>query len=276
MKIIIFYNKENTAALICLKQVKEALGALNVEVSDYWELANEAQREEKLAESDIALIIGGDGTIMHYSKFVCEHKKPILGINSGRLGFLAGLEKSEIKNLRYLIAGKYKITERMLINAEISGNKNEYCALNDIVISRNSHSQIMDFKIFRCGKLVCTFRADGVIAATPTGSTAYSLSAGGPIVEADMDCIILTPICAHSLSVRPMVFNADGEIEIEFMSRKDLEAFISYDGNVLFNFEGSGQIKIKHAQKYVKMITLPEQDFYKNVDKKLIGKELFW
>lgn len=275
MKIILFYNQENRDALLCLRKVKELLGPLNVEVSDYWEATNESQREQKLAECDIVLIIGGDGTIMHYSKLVCSYQKPVLGINSGRLGFLAGLEKSGIKSLKYLIDGEYKITERMLISAEINGKENEYCALNDMVISRNFDSQIMDFKVSRCGKLVCTFRADGVIVATPTGSTAYSLSAGGPIVEADMECIILTPVCAHSLSVRPMIFDAAGEIEIEFMMRKGLQGFISCDGNVLFNFKNSGKMRVKHSKKYVKMITLPGQDFYKNLDKKLIEKELF-
>ncbi len=275
MKIVIFYNKDNFNAQIYIKKIKSVLKSYDTEIFDYLKFTYKEQQKKILNECDVVLIIGGDGTIMHYSKFVCDYGKPVLGINSGRLGFLAGLEKSEPEQLKNLIDGEYKITERMLINAEINGKANVYSALNDIVISRDSNSQITDFKISRYGRLVCAFRADGVIAATPTGSTAYSLSAGGPIVEADMKCIIITPICPHSLSVRPMIFDAKGEIEIEFIQRPKSEIFIGYDGNAVLSFKNSGKVKIKSAEKYVKMITLPEQDFYKNVDKKLMGKDLF-
>lgn len=275
MKISVFYSNNKSGAYNHVQKSKSVLEALGAEVLCCLENHEDENIHDWIKNCDIVLVIGGDGTIMRYSKLACKFERPILGINSGRLGFLAGLENNEIEKLKNLITGNYKIIKRMLISTKLKGQQNDITALNDIVISRGSYSPIMDFMIFRYGRVICKFRSDGVIVSTPTGSTAYSLSAGGPIVEPDVNCIILTPICPHSLSARSLVFDPNEEIEIQFVPRADSESFITYDGQLLGKFETSGVLKIKRAEKYVNMITMPDQDFYRNVDRKLMGKDLY-
>lgn len=275
MDIIIFYDKKNVEAKDYAYRAKNVLEGMGAKAICFCGINDAEDILENLAQCDIVLIIGGDGTIMHYSKLACAQSKPVLGINSGRLGFLAGLEKSEINKLKNLITKDYKISKRMLLSAEIIGGEKTYTALNDVVVSRSSYCTIIDFKILRNRKLVCSFRADGVIIASPTGSTAYSLSAGGPIVECDMKCLIVTPICPHSLAARSIVFEASGEIEVNFRAMKKSEILVSCDGEVVSNYIYSGKIKVKSAKECVNMISMLDQDFYKNLDKKLISKGLF-
>ena len=275
MTIAIFYSDSHPEAYEYARKAENMLKSLQSDPLPCLGEHNPKKIYEYIKICDIVLVVGGDGTIMKYARLACKFNKPILGINSGRLGFLAGLEKSEIRELKNLVSGNYKIAKRMLISANIEGDQNSISALNDIVISRGACSSVMDFEIYKYGKIVCTFRADGVIAATPTGSTAYSLSAGGPIVEPDMECMILTPICPHSLSARSLIFNPYEKIRICFSPRDNSDAFIMYDGKLLDKFFKRGVLNVMHAKKYVNMITMPEQDFYKNVDRKLRGKDLY-
>lgn len=274
MKISVFYSNRKPDAYAYAQKIKSILGPLNAEVLVCPRRCTDNKIHELVNVCDIMLAIGGDGTIIRYSKLACKLDKPILGINSGRLGFLAGMEKNETEKLKNLVSGDYKIIKRMLISARVGEKQVEILALNDIVVSRGSYSAIMDFKICRFGRVLFTYRSDGVIMSTPTGSTAYSLSAGGPIVEPSVNCVILTPICPHSLSSRPLVLNADEEIEVQFVPRYKSETFITCDGRFISKSKTSGCLKVRRSEMCVSTIVFPKEDFYENVDRKLIGKDL--
>ncbi len=274
MKISVFYSNRKSDAYAYTQRIKGILRPLNVEVLICPRGCTDNKIYELVNVCDIVLAIGGDGTIIRYSKIACRFNKPILGINSGRLGFLAGMEKNETEKLKNLVSGDYKIIKRMLICAKVGEKQVETLALNDIVVSRGSYSAVMDFKVCRFGRVLFTYRSDGVIMSTPTGSTAYSLSAGGPIVEPGVNCIILTPICPHSLSSRPLVLDAGEEIEIQFAPRYKSETFVTCDGRVISKFKTPGCLKVRRSEMYVSTIVFPKEDFYENVDRKLIGKDL--
>ena len=178
-------------------------------------------------KADILVVIGGDGTIIHSAKRAAEYSKPVLGLNAGRVGYLAGLEGNELDKLKNLITGDYKIKNRMLLSVKV-GDK-EYFSLNDAVISKGPLSRMIDITVTLDGEHI-SYRADGLIAATPTGSTAYSLSAGGPIVDPDLDTIILTPICPQSLYARPILIAPNEEIQISVTPPEDTGAYITIDG----------------------------------------------
>ncbi len=226
--------------------------------------------KDLISSSDVVLAIGGDGTIMHTAKLAAEFDKPVLGVNSGRLGFMASIEKNQIDKLSELVGGNYKISKHILL--EVKHENNKLFALNDVVINRTPESQILDYKICKFSESVCSYRADGIIAATPTGSTAYSLSAGGPIVQSDMDCIIITPICAHSLYARSMVLDSDEPITIEYDSDNNSKIFVSVDGQVCFSDSAHGKLEIKKTNSFAKFIVLGHNGFYRNLDKKLLNK----
>lgn len=274
MKIAIFFNKNKKEIPSYINDIKEVFNSLKTKVSVYPGSFSCDRSLRLISENDIIIVIGGDGTIIKYAKIACQADKPVLGINSGRLGFLAGLEKDEISKLKYLVEGDYKIVKKMLLCAKMEGNRNGTYALNDIVITRGASSQIIDYKLIKSGEVICNFRADGVIAATPTGSTAYSLSAGGPIIESSMKCIVITPICPHSLAARPIVLDTTTDLTIEYIPRSGSKVFINSDGQLLKETVDSGYININCADKYVSMIDLNSGSFYKNIDKKLVGKDL--
>ena len=169
--------------------------------------------------ADVILLLGGDGTILEAARRAVPAKRPMLGINLGRLGYMAELELNEIDRLADVVAGKYRLDERMVIKVEIldTAGKVRFVsfALNDAVVSNGSVSRIVDLRMSESGSVIADYRADGVIVATPTGSTAYSMSAGGAIVDPSLRCICVTPVCPHSLVSRPMIFPADAAIEIK-------------------------------------------------------------
>jgi NAD+ kinase len=228
--------------------------------------------EEATKNSDIAAVVGGDGTILRYSKSACQNGVPVLGINNGKLGFIAGIESNEIENIfMKLISKKYYIDSRMLISAEI-GDGQEYCALNDIVLTKGSDSQVINYSISQNNNNICHYYADGIIVSTPTGSTAYSLSAGGPIVDSSLECFVITPICAHSLTARPLILDTSANVKINYDIREKSEISIIADGQKILNSCVSGNIIIKKFSKNVNFIVFKNN--YRNIDKKLIHKAL--
>ncbi|MDE7278597.1 MAG: NAD(+)/NADH kinase, partial [Oscillospiraceae bacterium] len=187
--------------------------------------------DEISAECDIIIAIGGDGTILTASVYASDHDKPLMGINTGRLGFMASMERDELGGLSKLKTGDYVKEERMMLDALLVRNGktvSSHAALNDIVIAR-PYSKITDYEILTDGIVVSSMRSDGMVFATPTGSTAYALSAGGPILEPETECIQLTPICPHSLFSRTMVFKSERILEIRHFS-DDESVYFSVDG----------------------------------------------
>ena len=231
-----------------------------------------------LKACDIVIIVGGDGTVTKYACDAAVSGKPILGINGGHLGFLSGLEKTEIALLLNLIKGEYREASRMLLKAEIYDEKDrllcsEYC-VNDAVIGRAANLRMVDVSVELDGKPLARHRADGIIVSTPTGSTAYSMSAGGPVVDPHIECIIVTPICSHSLTARSVVCSSESTLVLKNSSdEKDVrEICLTTDSKQPIAVPYGGRVEIKKADTAVRFITIKRQSFYEILKEKMIER----
>ena len=226
---------------------------------------------DSMSDCDIVVALGGDGTIFHSAFDALEHDKPVIGINGGRLGFLSQMEISDLTPLKEISNGNYQIERRLVLEAEIETDSgtSKYLAINDIVFSRESRGRIIDLDVSCNKEFVGRYRADGLIFATPTGSTAYSLSAGGPIVDPSMDCIVFTPICSHSVFDRSILFNCSNEISISHkFPDKDDQLLIIADGNPLNIKDTVKSIKIRMSQKRTGFICIKGRTFFRTFNQK--------
>ena len=230
--------------------------------------------EDLLIDCDVVIPVGGDGTIIHTARQAAEKGKPVLGINVGRVGYVAGLEVDELDRLRDLVQGNYQIENRMMLNISLfrDGKPVFYRALNDIVIARGALSRILDFSVSFNGNNICSYRADGLIFSTPTGSTAYSLAAGGPVIDPSMECIILTPICPHALFTRTVVFNPDAKLSVHARPNTDSEIFLTVDGENSLQIQPGEMMTVRRSSLSVGLIQLKKRDFYEVVTEKLAGR----
>lgn len=231
--------------------------------------------EEVVKNSDVVITIGGDGTIIHMARYAAEYNKPLLGINFGRIGFVATMEPCELDNLSKLLTGEYYCENRMLLKVTVTNNdKSEvFYAINDAVISRGSLSRMMDLSVSVNNKKTCDYRADGLIFATPTGSTAYSLSAGGPVVCPDIECILLTPICPYSLFARPVIFRSSDKLTIQATTgnNPESEAYLTVDGQHYLPLDDNTKVTVEKYDKYFSLISMEEKNFYTVLSNKLNG-----
>ena len=220
--------------------------------------------EECLPRTDVILTIGGDGTILHEANLTLQYQKPILGINIGRCGFLATCEVDEMEEK--LAA----LDSRMLLYVRVLGEENwEGHALNDVVVTKGRLQQAIDFSIYCDDILVEHYRGDGVIVATPTGSTAYSLAAGGPILDSQTKGIVVTPICPHSLTSPAMVFAQERKINICVGQVVDNEVFLSCDGAAEYPLSAGSTAEIRLSDQIVQLVTFSRADQFQAIDQKL-------
>lgn len=205
------------------------------------------------------LTVGGDGTILKWGKLAAEYDLPLLGVNMGRLGFMAAVEPKDVKRIPEILLGDYITSNRMMLECRLyrSGKKihTEIC-LNDIIVSRSSVSKLPEYSVYCGDTLVSKQRADGQIFSTPTGSTAYSLSAGGPILSPDMECIEFTSLCAHTLFNRPMIFSSDQVITLQLAHYQDSKASFSVDGGKGIPLLDGDVLRISRAKKKLRIIEL--------------------
>lgn len=231
-----------------------------------------APEDELYRLADIIITIGGDGTIIRYAKRAAADGKPLLGINAGRMGYLANIEQSEYELLAKLKTGEYSIENRMMISVEVRENGKTlgvFDALNDAVITSGYISRIIDVSASVEGDSI-NYRADGLIVSTATGSTAYSMSAGGPIIDPSAECMLLTPICSHSLSAKPIMLNAARNVMLKAFSKKRTEIFLSVDGRKVANIRPYTEIYIKKSKNTVKLVRLNDRSFYKTLSLKFL------
>ncbi|MCI8442299.1 MAG: NAD(+)/NADH kinase [Provencibacterium sp.] len=229
--------------------------------------------QEYLRKAGLLVAIGGDGTIIHCAKDAMLADIPILGINLGRLGFLAQLELGSLENLERVVKGEAGIEERMLLKAVHltgDGRREEYYALNDFVFSKGALSRMVDLEV-ACGERhVGDFRADGLIFATPTGSTAYSLSAGGPVVDPVIDSILLTPISPHALGSRPIIFSPQEKLLVRQKLVNDIDnLYMTVDGEQAVLIRPEDHVVLERAGRRVKLMTLDQRHFYEIFSDKL-------
>lgn len=231
-------------------------------------------QEECLEKTDVILTIGGDGTILHEANLSLEYRKPILGINLGRCGFLATCEINEMEQKLSAVArGDYLLDNRMLLYVRVLGDDSwEGHALNDVVITKGRLQQAIDFSIYCDDILVEHYRGDGVIVATPTGSTAYSLAAGGPILDSQTKGVVVTPICPHSLASPAMVFAQERKINICVGQVADEEVVVSCDGAAGYSLHAGATAEVRLSDQIVQLITFSKADQFQAIDQKLRGR----
>lgn len=223
--------------------------------------------------ADCVVTIGGDGTIIRNALFAAKQDIPLVGINAGRVGYAAELEPTEIDLLKKIFTGDYSIEERMMFDVTIETAEGEksYSCINDVVISRGQLSRIIDMTLFLNGERTMNYRADGLIFATPTGSTAYSLSAGGPVVQPTMQCIVMTPICPYALMDKTIIFAPEAQLSVvaNRITDDDLRSFVTIDGQTVIPLSMNDRVKITRSPLKFKLISLKERNFCRLVGQKL-------
>jgi NAD+ kinase len=226
-------------------------------------------------QADLVIAIGGDGTMLYAGRLARDTKTPVLGINRGRLGFLADVTPDEmITSVQQVLAGDYTRDSRLLLEARLtkkSGKVLTEFALNDVVLKRRETGRMVDFSTFVDGEFVNTHSGDGMIVATPTGSTAYALSCGGPIIAPQLNAVVVVPVCPHTLTDRPIVIPADQSIEVVLLERDETLAAVSIDGIKLGDIRPGDKLHISAAGKRLTLIHPPGYDFYG-----ILRSKLFW
>jgi NAD+ kinase len=225
---------------------------------------------ETMKGADMVITFGGDGTILHAARYAAKQDVPILGINTGNKGFMAELENVDPGLIMKAVRGDCDIERRMMLDTEvIRGSETVYedFALNDVVIG--GRARILHMTVKGDGRLITELAGDGVVIATPTGSTAYSMAAGGPIMEPSAENIIITPICAHQMSAKSFVLVPEREVEIHLLDEDNRNEFISADGGEAFDLRCGDDVRIKRSGYVTKLIRVTETSFYEKVAKKL-------
>jgi NAD+ kinase len=216
------------------------------------------------AQVDVLLVLGGDGTLLSVARLVGDLGVPILGVNLGGLGFLTAFTLDELfPALEALLQGGLVVEERVTLGARVTrqGERlSEYAALNDVVITKSAMSRIITLSVSVEGQFATGYRADGLIVSTPTGSTAYSLSAGGPIVFPTMDAMVLTPICSHTLTNRPIVLPGTQALEVTLLSDQDV--MLTLDGQVGFALKRADTVEIHRAAARTRLLRGPQKHFF--------------
>ena len=282
MKISIFPNFNNDGVLQTCEEICKELDKLGVEYSVA--KCNESDEtgtlplffdtDELIENCDIVIVVGGDGTTLNVAKAASLHNKLTLGINAGRLGFMSGLERDELSLLNRLVSGDYEVEERMMIDARLMSENGiqDFICLNDAVITRGDLARLIDVTVKSDGRVITKNRADGMIIATPTGSTAYSMAAGGPVVSPDNSCFVVTPICPHSLVNRSIVFSSDKELEITVENDKNNTSYLSIDGEKSVTVTKNSKIIISKSEYVAKLIKIKPDSFYEILNKKLLER----
>jgi len=230
------------------------------------------QREELGSRSDLLIVLGGDGTLLSATRALNGRKVPILAVNLGGLGFLTSVTREELYPvLETVLAGKHQISERMMLVARTlrdSKKVEEQVALNDAVINKAALARMLDFDVYVDGAQVGRYRADGLIVATPTGSTAYSLAAGGPIVHPHLDAFVITPICPHMLTNRPLVIPDTACVEVDIAAAEE-PVYLTLDGQIGFQLQSRDRVKIERAADRVAFVQSPGKSYFEVLRSKL-------
>ena len=285
MKIAIIVNLSKEKAITCADSICELLtekGARLFALSECEEYLSSpmityfSDITVMFGYCDVAITVGGDGTIIHAAKYAACADIPLIGVNVGRLGFAADLEADDIGALSLLLSGDYVIDKRILLDIEVQsrGPSKHYLAVNDAVIAHGRLSKIVDFSLCLNGEEISKYRADGLLFATPTGSTAYSLSAGGPIISPQMDCILMTPVCPHSLFSRSVLFEGGSTLSVSAKIPDGCSCVLTIDGEVNINIGEADRVIIRKSDQKLKLISINKLNFYRKLNRKLKEREV--
>ena len=284
MKVGIVPNFTRIKTLDILKEVISSLENLNI---DYYfdsesmdsfpiSIDNNKICPNMFCFVDIIIVIGGDGSYIHAAKDAAMYKKPVLCINAGNLAFLAGLEAHELGLLKNLISGDYIKDRRMMLEVVLKTDSEEkllgYC-LNDVVIARYGDIKLIDLDVLCNDKKINRYRGDGVVISTPTGSTAYAWSAGGPVIDPDLKCITLTPICTHSPLNRTLVFNEKSIITVRGTDSSQ-RICLSTDGDSSLELNDNFEVIVRESSLYAEFIRIKSDEFFDVLNSKLTQRRI--
>lgn len=228
--------------------------------------------EDKMGEIDFIAVLGGDGSLLGVARKYAKYDKPILGINFGRLGYLVELEKSNLDSLSSLFDGNYRIEERIMIDATVLRNGETVflgTALNDAVVTKGALSRMVHLSVFTGFQEINQYHADGVVVATPTGSTAYSMSAGGSAVSPELEVFLITPICPHSLTCKPIIVSDRQSVKIKADFADNQEVYLTLDGQEGVRLSKGDIVEITKSVKTTKLIRMTERNFFNILKQKL-------
>lgn len=277
--VFIVANLSRSAVVPCAKRLIEILKAYKVTIymeSYVKEIFDDegitfCTAKECFALSDMVFAIGGDGTILRAAKNALPFDKPILGINAGRLGFLSDIEADDLSSVKKLFEKGCKAEKRSVLDV-IVGEESIY-AINDVYVTYNEPGKSAELFVECGGHEVCRYRADGIVLATPDGSTAYSMSAGGPIIDTTLDAIVMTPVCPHSLISRSIVFSSDKTINVgSSFNGGEEQVDVIVDGEKTFCIKKGDTVSAKVSDKYIKFINISGRGFYEVLNQKIIGR----
>lgn len=283
MIVSIFPNLNNDEAKTITQNAINILTETGVEVflSDKYSTLFEDSNAKYISSNelmnvcDIAIAVGGDGTTVKVAKNAAILGKAVLGINGGRLGFLSGIEKNELELLKLLVKGDYKLDQRIMLKAEIIEDDKiikTYHCLNDAVVSRGDFARLIDIVITDNNRELLKVRADGVVISTPTGSTAYSLAAGGPVLSPDLNSFVITSICPHSLMDRSFVVNSYNELEVTTLSDVSNNATLTCDGEEPATITSKTKVRVSLSPYKANLIKVKPDNFYEVLKKKIIER----
>ena len=270
---VLFYNETKPEAVRTMKVVMKALKKRGVRV---W-LGQSGSVREKLRLADIAVALGGDGTMLRAARMLAPHSIPLLGVNSGGLGFLSGTDASEFsRDCGAILAGKFVLEERWMVSVEAYRDRKRLfgpnIALNDVVIRCGDQARAISLHVKSAELFVADYFGDGLIVSTPTGSTAYNLAASGPIVDPSLDVLLLAPICPHTLTQRPLIIPVEDPLTIRLTTRRAHEVprvLLSLDGQLGCALKVGDEVRITRYEKPFKLLLNPKRSYYEVLRRKL-------
>lgn len=229
-------------------------------------------RNEVVASADLVVVLGGDGTLLATARAVGEKAVPILAVNLGALGFLTVITLAELyPTLELVLAGKFNTERRIRIDSEVLRNGDiaaSFAALNDVVLNKGAIARVLDFDVWADGRFISTYKSDGLIVSTPTGSTAYSLAAGGPVVVPAVNAMIVTPICAHTLTNRTIILPDTMTLEVAMKSHQE-SVYLTVDGQVAIALRSDDRVRVRRSSTFVTLIQPPEKTYFEVLRQKL-------
>lgn len=233
--------------------------------------------EELYRTSDMVAVFGGDGTILEAARYAAPNNIPVLGFNLGRVGYMAELEIGEIDRLAEIVEGNYTLDERSMLSVEIMNSARKVrktsFALNDAVLTNGSLARLVDLELYEGGSLLTKYRADGLILSTPSGSTAYSMSAGGSIIDPHLSAICVTPICPYSLISRPIIFSDTSNLEVRNVSKREKMIYLTIDGKINIELYYDDVVRISKSDLKTNLVRVKNSSFYANLRAKLCTPE---
>jgi len=279
-KVILFGKRHREKSTIStLLELSAYLQTIGIQVSIEQETAKMADinnlptvTEDNLHSDELIIVVGGDGSLLNAARIASEKNIPVLGINRGRLGFLTDIKPDQFSDIEHILKGHYLEEKRFLLNADIIANTqiiHHQTALNDIVLLPGDVAHMIEFSIEIDGQLMCTQRADGLIVATPTGSTAYALSGGGPILHPQLDAVVLVPMFPHKLTSRPIVISGNSDIKISIDKNNDTAPRLSCDGEEYISLESDHTVHISKNKNPLTLIHPENYQYFSTLRTKL-------